>query len=166
MPKDALELASLVASVIAMSTIIVLYTVEYRRESWCISELDICPDTPDNNLGNYHGTPQEHLAETIIEELQRKNRAYYRVAVVAMVLTVANLLISIVYLALQFGGMATATSLASFTILVMGKLWRSFSLARRGVDPETSMIARSAYLLEATSYNIIDRDKDGIEGNE
>ena len=75
-----------------------LYGVELLRENWCITHLDIDPSFPDL-----------HLAEVASESVQHRllawNNRYWKAALASMVLVVANIVVSVLYLAANYRGL-------------------------------------------------------------
>ena len=151
---DPMEFASLVLNGVTFIVIIVMYYIEYQREHWCIEELDINPAEPDDNLF----APGVKTPPSILDGIKRKNTNYFYAACFACTFTAVNLTLSVVYLVLNFGGAATVTSLMSFSLLVIGKLYRSLMLSYKGISGKEKCI-RSAYMMEYAAFNVIDEDK-------
>ena len=71
-------------------------------------------------------------------------------------LVVSNIVVSSIYLSQNYQGVSTVTTTASFSLLVLMKLCRSFQMAR---EDRHTVRARSAYMTEYTSFNILDVDQ-------
>lgn len=147
-PTSLFSTVTIVVNGVTFAAIVALYTVELARENFCIEHLDIDPTYPDM-----------HLKEVAPAALQNKlltwNNRYWKTALSSVVLVVANISLSCVYLARHARGIGTVTTTLSFSLLVLMKLWRSFSMAR---EDRANVRARSAYMTEYTSFNILDRD--------
>jgi amino acid transporter len=85
-----LERASLTLNAVTFLCILVFYVVEFQRERWCIKELDTDRQCPEDHL--------RHVAsERLLGQLRARNRSYYHAALIACVMTVANVSASVVY---------------------------------------------------------------------
>lgn len=129
--------------------IVMLYTVELRRENWMIKHLDIDSDKPDSYLALVAPDEVKH-------RLHAWNGWYWKWAMLGMVLSIANVALSSVYLASAYQDSSTVSTLVSFSLLVFIKLFSSFSLAKKSVADDR---AYSAYLKENTSFNVLDLDE-------
>ncbi len=135
----------------AFLSVLLLYGVELRREHFCISHFDIDPGFPDVHLATVVPAP---LKQTLLAH----NLLYWKVASLAMLMATINIVSSSLYLSsLAVDG--TITTLVSFSLLVLMKLTRAFQLSRQDAKEAR---ARSAYLIENTSYNVLDVDLHGI----
>jgi len=125
-----------------------LYVIELMRENFMIQFFDI--DSSFSDL---------HLKDVITPPIQRKllawNELYWKAAATSTSLVTANIALSCVYLGQNYQGTSTLTSVLSFSILVLMKLWRSFNMARKD---HHAVRARSAYMTEYTSFNVLDKD--------
>ena len=130
-------------------SIIVLYTVELRRENWMIRHLDVDSDKPDSYLALV-------APDDVKSSLHAWNGWYWKWAVLGMVLSIANVALSSVYLATAYQDSSTVSTLVSFSLLVFMKLFSSFFLAKKSVADDR---AYSAYLKENTSFNVLDTDE-------
>ncbi len=135
------------ANAVTFAFICTLYAVELLRENWCIAKLDIDATFPDLYLKNV--APLE-----IQRQLLVWNNRYWKMALLSVVLEVSNITMSSLYLARNSRGFVTVTTTLSFSILVLMKLWRSFQMARAD---RTAVRARSAYMTEHTSFNVLDK---------
>ena len=123
----------------------------YRREQWCHTALDIDPQRPDDDL--------ERLASSrLLREVRYKNRAYFQAAVLACAMAMLNLVVSVVYLSLNFGGIMTITALLSFCLLAFGQLAQSVALAFSGYQGHRgTFVMRSAFIVDHAVFNAIDK---------
>lgn len=131
------------------ASICLLYTIELMRENWCIQHLDIDPAFPDVHL-------KEVAPAAVKKALLVWNNRYWKAAVASMALVVSNIVVSSIYLSQNYQGVSTVTTTASFSLLVLMKLCRSFQMAR---EDRHTVRARSAYMTEYTSFNILDVDQ-------
>ena len=111
-----------------------------------------------------HEYPDENLKTVITPELKLKllswNNLYWKSAATSMTLVAGNISLSSIYLARHYRDTSTVTTILSFSLLVMMKLWRSFSMARHD---RSVLRARSAYMTEYTSFNVLDPDMTTFE---
>lgn len=131
-----------------LATFLVLYTVETRRENFCVEWFDVDPSKPDDNLVREDNSMPAELRKT----LDAWNRSYRLAARVTTVAVVGNVVTSAFYVS-DRSTAGTVSSVVSFTMLLVLKLVASNAVTgdRTGV--------RSAYLSEHTSFNVIDADK-------
>ena len=125
-----------------------LYIVELSRENWMIKTLDINPEFPDAYLDDI-------APPAVLAKLRTWNHRYWKSALTAAVFAVCNVVVSAVFLFQNFRGTATATACASFALLVMMKLYGSFQRAKRDNKEQR---ARSAFMTEDCSFNVLDPD--------
>ena len=147
-PTSMMNTVTFSVNAITFAAIVSLYTVELMRENYCIEKLDIDPNFPDTNLKRV--APVE-----IQQQLLVWNNRYWKTALASVILVVSNIALSSVYLARHARGAGTVTTTLSFSLLVLMKLYRSFSMAR---EDRVNVRARSAYMTEYTSFNILDKD--------
>jgi hypothetical protein len=131
----------------AFLTMMVLYAIELRREQFCITYFDVDPTSPDVHLASI-------IPPALKQGLLAHNQWYWKSAALAMAFAVANTVVSCVYLSTRAVD-ATTTTTFSFSLLVFMKLTRAYRLSR---EDAKEVRARSAYLVENTSYNILDGD--------
>ena len=143
-PSTAIALNS-----VTFASICLLYAIELMRENWCIKHLDIDPSFPDVHL-------KEVAPRSVQTALLVWNNRYWKAAVISMGLVVSNVVVSGLYLSQNYQGISTVTTTASFSLLVLMKLCRSFQMAR---EDRHTVRARSAYMTEYTSFNILDTDR-------
>ena len=147
-PTSIFSTATIVVNAVTFAAIVALYAVELARENFCIEHLDIDPAYPDMYL-------KDVAPQALQKKLLTWNNRYWKMALSSVVLVVANISLSSVYLARHARGIGTVTTTLSFSLLVLMKLWRSFSMAR---EDRANVRARSAYMTEYTSFNILDKD--------
>lgn len=129
-------------------SISVLYIIELMRENFLIHHLDIDPTVPDINLIQVAPEPVTVL-------LNKWNRRYYLAAITGMVMTIVNVSLSSVFLLNHYRNTSTLTTLLSFSLLVFMKLHRSYTMSRKS-QRETR--AYSSYMMEYSSFNVLDKD--------
>jgi|TARA_B110000503_G_C7110936_1_gene398078 hypothetical protein len=135
------------------------YMVELRREEWCVKYLDINNDYSDNGL-----------KEIIIKDkkldnyMDRVNKHYYFMVRTTCFFYFINIALTIRMLNSDYHSNSTISCFISFTLLVLMKLYNSYSVAYQSVKNDKMM---SAYMNEFVSYNVIDDDyvKEKYGGN-
>jgi hypothetical protein len=142
---------ALAMNFITLAGLIGFYTVEYKRESWCIKYLDQDREKSD-----------EHLKEEMMqypayrERLMLYNSLYYRGSTVALSLAMINLVCSSVltmyYYYLDY---RSVTTVFTNSLLILEKLYHSRDIAQQS---QTDLSAVSAYLVVPMLYNTIDED--------
>ena len=133
---------------ITFLTICSLYTVELAREHFMIQFFDIDPTKSDLNL-------KDAITPPVQRKLLAWNDLYWKCAASSSALVSTNIALSSIYLAQHYRDLSTVTTVLSFSILVLMKLWRSLSMARKDAH---AVRARSAYMTEYTSFNVLDSD--------
>jgi len=134
----------------SMATFFTYYLIELRREEWAIKFLDIDNDKPDNSL-----------KEIIVKEpkLDKKmdalNLWYYRTLLFNCGTYGINLLLSAKLVKDGYHSSSTLSCFASFSLLVLMKLYNSILVARQSVKNDKMM---SAYMSEFVSFNVLDAD--------
>ena len=131
-------------------TFFTYYMIELRREEWAIKFLDIDNDKPDNSL-----------KEIIVKEPQldkkmdRLNLWYYRTLLFNCGVYGINLGLSAKLVKDGYHSSSTLSCFASFSLLVLMKLYNSLEVARQSVKNDKMM---SAYMSEFVSFNVLDKD--------
>ena len=129
------------------------YLIELTRENWCVENFDIEPSVPDTAINDI-------LKEKIElrEELHFRNKLYYKAVKTTAVMYFINVVLSAGLILSDENqiGASTKTGFMSFVLLVTNKLYSSYSVAKKSSQKG---IARSAYMKEYTSFNILDRSK-------
>ncbi len=131
-------------------TFFTYYLVELRREEWAIKFLDIDNNKPDNAL-----------KEIIVKEpkldkkMDRLNLWYYRTLLLNCGVYAINLGLSAKLVKDGYHSSSTLSCFASFSLLVLMKLYNSLEVARQSVKNDKMM---SAYMSEFVSFNVLDKD--------
>lgn len=131
----------------AFASIFILYLIELQRENFLITRFDIDSAYPDIHLASV-------LPLTLKKTLLAYNTVYWKTSLFAMLCNVANIGVSAYYLSSRSVD-GTSTAAFSFALLVFMKLSRAFALSRADAK---EVRARSAYMTEHTSFNILDVD--------
>ena len=147
-PTHPLTFGTLVLNGTTLVFVVSLYVLGLSRENFMIYAFDINPEYPDAYLDDV-------APPCALRKLRRWNKRYWRAAAAAMILAVANIVVSAIFLFQNYRSSTTATACASFALLVLMKLYGSFSRARRDNKEQR---ARSAFLSEDSSFNIMDED--------
>ena len=134
----------------SMATFFLYYVIELTREEWAIKYLDI-----DNNKAD------NALKDIIIEEpilnkkMDKLNLFYYRSLYVNIIVYIINIALTIKMIKDNYHSMSTLSCFASFTLLVLMKLYNSFEVAHQSIKNDKMT---SAYMSEFVSFNILDKD--------
>jgi hypothetical protein len=135
---------------ISMFLFFCTYTIELWREEWCVKYLDI-----DNNYSD------NGLKEIIVKEkkldnyMDSVNKYYYNMVRVTGIFYFINLAATIRMLNSNYHSNSTISCFMSFSLLVLMKLYNSYTVAYQSVKNDKMM---SAYMNEFVSYNVIDDD--------
>ena len=142
--------SALIANSVSLVMFTISYIVELKRENWAIKYLDVDYDKPDNSLKEIiRGEP------ALDKRMDRLNKIYYYVLVGTSGLYVINLGMMGKLLYDDYHSMSTVSCTASFSLLVLMKLYNSLSVARVSIKHDEM---RSAFLKEFTSFNVLDAD--------
>jgi len=133
------------------------YLIELRREEWSIKYLDIDNNKPDNSLKAIIITEPK-----LDKQMDRLNKYYYNALLITGFFYFINVLMTIKLLKDKYHSSSTISCFMSFSLLVMMKLYNSFSTARQSVKNDKMM---SAYMSEFVSYNVLDADYLEKKGN-
>ena len=133
------------------------YLIELRREEWSIKYLDIDNNKPDNSLKAIIITEPK-----LDKQMDRLNKYYYNALLITGFSYFVNVLMTIKLLKDKYHSSSTISCFMSFSLLVMMKLYNSFSTARQSVKNDKMM---SAYMSEFVSYNVLDADYLEKKGN-
>ena len=134
----------------SMATFFTYYLIELRREEWAIKYLDIDNDHSDNALKEII-VKEPHLDKA----MDRLNRWYYRTLLFNCGTYGINLALSAKLVKDGYHSSSTLSCFASFSLLVLMKLYNSFEVARQSVKNDKMM---SAYMSEFVSFNVLDSD--------
>ena len=134
----------------SMFTFYLYYIIELRREEWAIKYLDIDNNKPDNGLKEI--IKNEPILD---KKMDRLNIIYYRSLFINCVVYFINLCLSIKVLVDNYHSTSTLSCFASFSLLVLMKLYNSYDVAYQSVKNDKMM---SAYMNEFVSFNILDKD--------
>ena len=149
--EEALHRTSLVLNFISTLSFAICYTIELKRENWCVENLDIDDDFGDNNLPIVLKNRPE-----LEESLHKINNRYYYSSHITTVLYAINLIVSTISISLNNAGNATVTAYLSFVILILLKLNNAVYISK---DSKKNNKALSSYMTELQSFNVIDKDK-------
>ena len=134
----------------SMFLFICSYLIELRREEWCVKYLDIDNDYPDNCL------IQIIRKEVKLDKYMHKiNKDYYNTVLVTTGVYIINIGMTIRMIENNYHSSSTLSCFASFSLLVMMKLYNSLNVAYESVKNDKMM---SAYMSEFVSFNVLDQD--------
>ncbi len=133
-----------------MMSFFILYIFELKRENWSIRYLDIDNDKPDNALKSVI------VKEKVLDKrMDLLNLYYYRIVNFTIFMNMVNIGLVIKILYNDYHSQSTVSCFVSFTLLILMKLYNSFSVAYQSVKNDKMM---SAYMSEFVSYNVLDCD--------
>ena len=145
---------SLTYNFITMGCLIGFYTVEYKREKWCIEYLDYHEHEPHDALEQ-----QIKRYPTLLTTLLNYNQYYYWTACVCQGLVVSNILCSsLLVFYYYYLDYRSITSIITNSLLVVEKLYISYKIAKSSNEERCAI---SAYLIVPITYNCIDEDYPG-----
>lgn len=137
-------------NIMTMMSFFIMYIFELKRENWSIRYLDIDNNKPDNAL-----------KEVIVKEknldkrMDLLNLYYYRIVNFTIFMNMVNIGLVLKILYNDYHSQSTVSCFISFTLLILMKLYNSFSVAYQSVKNDKMM---SAYMSEFVSYNVLDSD--------
>lgn len=134
----------------SMATFFTYYLIELRREEWAIKYLDIDNNQSDNALKDII-VKEPHLDKA----MDRLNWWYYRSLLFNCGTYGINLALSAKLVKDGYHSSSTLSCFASFSLLVLMKLYNSLDVARQSVKNDKMM---SAYMSEFVSFNVLDSD--------
>lgn len=135
---------------LTMMSFFVLYIFELKRENWSIRYLDIDNDKPDNALKSVIV-----LEKALDKHMDLLNLYYYRIVKFTIFMNMINIGLVLKILNTDYHSQSTISCFISFTLLILMKLYNSFSVAYQSVKNDKMM---SAYMSEFVSYNVLDSD--------
>jgi|TARA_Y100000996_G_C22442519_1_gene610401 hypothetical protein len=134
----------------SMFLFICSYLIELRREEWCVKYLDIDNDYPDNCLKEI--IRKEKKLDNYMDKV---NNIYYNTILVTTGVYAINLGMTIKMIKDNYHSNSTLSCFASFSLLVMMKLYNSLNVAYQSVKNDKMT---SAYMSEFVSFNVLDQD--------
>ena len=137
-------------NIFTMTLFLGYYMIELYRENWSIQYLDIDNDKPDNSLKEIIKNYKE-----LDVKMDRVNLYYYYTVKATIVSYFINLLLMIKILKDDYHSSTTLSCFMSFSLLVLMKLYNSYTVANQSVQNDKMM---SAYMSEFVSFNVIDKD--------
>ena len=145
------NLLVLVFNFITLASFIVLYTIEYKREIWCIEYLDINPNLLEKNLK----TEIENYPK-FKQTINNLNELYKKSAISVSVLTIINFILSAVLIIhYYYLDSRSVTVLVTNFLLIIDKLINCIKISTKSVEEEAPS---SAYITIPIKYNTIDND--------
>jgi len=148
--KDIYHKMTLYWNILTLFSFIITYFYELKRENWSIKYLDIDYNLPDNNLKSII------VKEPKLDKQMDKMNIYYKnIVSITMFLYFVNLCLTIRLLNINYHSSSTLSCFISFSLLVMMKLYNSFTVAYNSVKNDKMT---SAYMSEFVSFNVLDSD--------
>ena len=137
-------------NIMTMTLFLGYYMIELYRENWSIQYLDIDNDKPDNSLKEIIKNYKD-----LDVKMDRINLYYYYTVKATIISYFINLLLMIKILKDDYHSSTTLSCFMSFSLLVLMKLYNSYTVANQSVHNDKMM---SAYMSEFVSFNVIDKD--------
>ena len=126
------------------------YLIELYREEWCVKYLDIDNDYPDNSLKKIIVQEKE-----LDKRMDKLNKYYYHILCINSFVYFVNIVLTIKMINDSYYNSSTLSCFISFVLLVLMKLYNSFTVAHQSVKNDKMM---SAYMCEFVSFNVLDDD--------
>jgi len=141
---------ALITNTVSLSLFLISYIVELSRENWAIKYLDVDYAKPDNSLKEIiKGDPE------LDRKMDKLNKIYFYTLLVTGGVYIINMGVMGKILYEDYHSMNTVSCTASFSLLVLMKLYNSLSVAQVSLKNDEM---RSAFLKEFTSFNVLDED--------
>jgi hypothetical protein len=148
---------SLIINFITVGFFALTYFIELRRENYCVNKFDIDHNVADNNLSLV-------LKEKpfLLSKVQKHNKRYYYVTISTFIIYFINFILSTIILVQDNIFLSTGlTPYLSYIILILMKLYDCYCISSTSIKEDKAL---SSYMVEFTSFNVIDPDKkDKIE---
>ncbi len=129
---------------------LITYIVELRRENWCVKNLDINHDFPDNHLDDIIDQKPE-----LKMELRKKNARYFKITSITSSVYMINLLLSSIIIYNNYVGIQAVTSYTSYVALILLKIYNSLFISYTSLHNDKAL---SGYITEFSSFNVFDED--------
>ena len=128
----------------------IMYFVELRRENWCVKNLDINHNFPDNHLDDIIDKKPE-----LKLELRKKNNRYFRITSLTSIIYMINLILSSIIIYTNYVGIQAVTSYTSYVALILLKIYNSLFISYTSLKGDKAL---SGYITEFSSFNVFDED--------
>ena len=126
------------------------YYIELKREHWCVENLDINHDFPDNHLDDIIDKKPE-----LKLQLRKHNSRYFKSIVLTSSVYSVNLVLSSIVIYKNYVGIQAVTSYLSYVALILLKIYNSLYIS---LDSLKNDKALSGYITEFSSFNVFDED--------
>ena len=149
--SDTLNRTALVTNFLSILFFLATYSVELRRENFCVHNFDINHDVGDNNLAVILKDKP-----VLLKELHFHNNLYYRVTSATFLVYLINFIISdiVLYNDPTFWKVGLAPYF-SYILLILMKLYNCYYISVTSINEDKAL---SAYMTEFSSFNVIDVD--------
>jgi hypothetical protein len=139
-----------ISNLISFIVFIAFYSIELKRENWCIKYLDIDDNKASNNLDT-----EIESYKDIKSNMNKINKHYKIITSICIGTQIINISLSVADILHQFNGISTITPLLSYVILIAIKLIMSYNIAYSSLKDER---AYSSFMKISKTYNTIDDD--------
>ena len=129
---------------------LITYGIELRRENWCVKNLDINHDYPDNHLDYIISTKPK-----LKKELYKHNNRYFKITTITSSVYMVNLILSSIIIYTNYVGIQAVTSYISYVVLILLKIYNSLFISYTSLKKEKAL---SGYITEFSSFNVFDED--------
>lgn len=148
--NDVLNKVGLSFNLVSFVLFMGIYFVELKREKYCIDNLDIDADKPNNNL-------DDEIEEypKLKKDLKSLNKHYYNLSIINVCSQIINIALSSVVIYENNYGAITTTPLISYILLVLNKLYYVYFISDTSLKEERMY---SAYLTINKTFNTVDID--------
>ena len=148
--SDPYHKSALVCNLISFVVFFAMYSIEVKRENWCINYLDIDYSKPTENLDD-----EIEYYPTFKYEMHALNRKYKILVDTCIGFQTINIALSSVDVANNWAGSASLAPMLSYILLIVIKLFHTRNIATASLKNER---AYSAYLSGPKTFNVIDKD--------
>ncbi len=129
---------------------LITYGIELRRENWCVKNLDINHDYPDNHLDDIIDSKP-----VLKKELYKHNNRYFKITTVTSSVYMINLILSSIIIYTNYVGIQAVTSYISYVVLILLKIYNSLFISYTSLKKEKAL---SSYITEFSAFNVFDED--------
>jgi hypothetical protein len=155
---ETLHFIANIFNLITFLVVIEFYRTELKRENWSITYLDIDETKPNDNLDiEIESYPK------IKREMNLLNNRYLKLIYASIVFLLINFILSCVSIGYNYVGTNTVTTIVSFLLLILTKIFNAYKIGKESVENER---VYSAYMKISQTYNVIDEDHRIEENNE
>ncbi len=136
---------------VSLAVFLILYTIEFKREKWCIKYLDEDRSKREDQLKLEIVDYPEYISKLLMY-----NRWYHRFTIISLFFVVSNLIFSsVLILYFYYLDYRSITNILTNTFLIVDKLYNCYKTSTHSMQEFSAV---SAYLVFPVIYNTIDTD--------